>query len=196
MHFAYDLVRQNLKERTSKQAVANETLSFPSLEPGEQVLTHRPYTENDGPTPKLISPGRGPYISCESKRRPSPIASLYKYGNPAAITVHLGRIKTYYVSLPSPALDVVALDDTFLATTLPVHDLERSLGKVKIGAFTVERIDGQKRGVGAASLINFQYHLKLEGYSTQICIWRHVNAIPQCRDIIASYRAAVLSRDS
>ncbi|CAN0494313.1 unnamed protein product [Laminaria digitata] len=27
-------------------------------------------------------------------------------------------------------------------------------------------------------------------------MWRHVNALPQCRDIIASYRAAVLSTDS
>ena len=74
-------------------------------------------------------------------------------------------------------------------------DLEGSLSKVMIGAFTVESIDGHKRGVGA-SLTNFQYHLKLEGYPTQMGIWRHVNAIPQCREMIASYRAAVLSTDS
>ena len=65
-----------------------------------------------------------------------------------------------------------------------------------IGAFRVESIDGHKRVVGAASLTNFQYHLKLEGYPTQMGIWRHVNTIPQCREIIASYRAAVLSTDS
>ena len=64
-----------------------------------------------------------------------------------------------------------------------------------IGAFTVESIDGHKWGVGAASLTNFQYHLKLQGYPTQMGIWRHVDAIPQCREIIASYRAAVLSTD-
>ena len=45
-------------------------------------------------------------------------------------------------------------------------------------AFTIESIDGHKRGVGAASLTNFQYHLKVEGYPTQIGIWRHVNALP------------------
>ena len=53
-----------------------------------------------------------------------------------------------------------------------------------IGAFTVDSIDEHKRGVGAASLTNFQYHLKLEGYPTQMGIWRHVNTIPQCREII------------
>ena len=64
-----------------------------------------------------------------------------------------------------------------------------------IGAFTVESIDGHKREVGAASLTNFQYNLKMQGYLTQMGIWRHVNAIPQCREMIASYRAAVLSTD-
>ena len=49
--------------------------------------------------------------------------------------------------------------------------------------------------VGAASLTNFQYHLKLQGYPTQMGIWRHVNAIHHCRENIASYRAAVLSTD-
>ena len=64
-----------------------------------------------------------------------------------------------------------------------------------IGAFTVGRIDGHKREVGAASLTNFQNHLKLEIYPIQIGIWCHVNAIPRCREMIASYRAAVLSTD-
>ena len=44
-----------------------------------------------------------------------------------------------------------------------VPDLEGSLSKVMIGAFTVESIDGHERGVGATSLTNFQYHLKLHG---------------------------------
>ena len=42
---------------------------------------------------------------------------------------------------------------------------------------------------------NFQYHLKLLGYPTQMGIWRHVNVLPQCREMISSYRAAVLSTD-
>ena len=52
-----------------------------------------------------------------------------------------------------------------------------------------------KRGVGAASLIHFQYDVKLEDYPTQMEIWRHVNALPQCREMIVSYRAALLSKD-
>ena len=104
-------------------------------------------------------------------------------------------MKKYVVPLSSPVPDLDALDDVFLGTTLPVPDLEGSLPKVVIGAFTVESIDGHKRGIGAASLTNFQYHLKLDGYRTQMGIWRHVNAIPQCREMIASDRAAVFSTD-
>ena len=63
-------------------------------------------------------------------------------------------------------------------------------------AFTIKSIDGHKSGVGSAFLTKFQYHLNLKGYPTQMCIWRHVNAIPQRRQMIASYRAAVLSTDS
>ena len=70
-------------------------------------------------------------------------------------------------------------------------DLEGSLSKVMIGAFTVESIDRHQREVGAASLTNFQYHQKLQGYPTQMGIWRHVNAVPHGREVIASYRAAV-----
>ena len=106
------------------------------------------------------------------------IYRITKDGNPAEIIVHLGRMKKYYVPLSSPDPDLDALDDIILGITLPVPDLEGSLSKVMIGAFTVERIDGHKRGVGPASLTNFQYHLKLEGYPTQMGIWRHVNAIP------------------
>ena len=124
------------------------------------------------------------------------IYRVTKDGNPAEITVHLGRMKKYVVPRSSPVPDLDALDDLFLATTLPVPDLEGSLSKVMIGAFTVESIDGYKRVVGAASLTNFQYHLKLQGYPTQTGVWRQVNAIPQCREMIVSYRAAVLSTDS
>ena len=179
------------------QAIANKTLSFLSFKPGEQVLIHRPYTEADGPNPKLISPWRGPHTV---RAQTSPVISgVTKDGNPAEITVHLGRKKKYYVSLSSPAPDLDAFDDICLGTTLPVPDHEGSMSKVMIGAFTVQSIDGHKGGVGAASLTNFQYHLKLEGYPTyptQTGIWRHVNAVPQFRDMISSYRGAVLPTGS
>ena len=104
-------------------------------------------------------------------------------------------MKKCFVPLSSPNPDLDALDDGFLGTTLLVPDLEGSLAKVTIGAFTVESIDGHKTGVGAASLTNCQYHLKLEGYPTQMGIWRHGNAIHQCREMSASYRAAVVSKN-
>ena len=98
------------------------------------------------------------------------IYCVTKDGNPAEITVHLGKMTKYVVSRSSPVPDLDALDDIFLGTTLPVPDLEGSLSKVMFGAFTVESIDGHKRGLGAASLTNFQYHLKLQGYPTQMGI--------------------------
>ena len=121
LQFAYELARRNLRERADKQAVANETLSFPSFKPGEQVIIHRPYTEADGPNPKLISPWRGPYTV---RAQTSPVIyRVTKDGNPAEITVYLGRIKKCCVPLSSPAPDPDALDDLFLGTTPPVPDL-------------------------------------------------------------------------
>ena len=77
---AYELARRNMRERVDKQAVVNETLSFPSSKTGEQVLVHRPYNAADGPNPKPISPWRGPY----TVRAPiSPVLYLVtKDGNP------------------------------------------------------------------------------------------------------------------
>ena len=40
-------------------------------------------------------------------------------GNPAEITVRLGRMKKYVLPLSSPVPDLDALDDIFLGTTLP-----------------------------------------------------------------------------
>ena len=103
------------------------------------------------------------------------IYRVTKDGNPTEITVHLGRMKKYVIPLSSPVPDLDALDYVFLGTTLPVPDLEGSLSKAMIGAFTVKSIDGHS-GVGAGSLTKFQYHLKLGGYPTQMGIWLHVNA--------------------
>ena len=78
-------------ERADKQAPINETLSLLSFKTDEQVLIHRPYNEADGPNPKLISPWRGPYTV---RAQMSPIIyRVTKDGNPAEITVHLGRMK-------------------------------------------------------------------------------------------------------
>ena len=81
----------------NKQAVVNETLSFPSFKPGEQVLIHRPYDEADAPNPTLISPWRGPYTV---RAQMSPVIyRVTKNANPTENTVHLGCL--LYTS-PSP----------------------------------------------------------------------------------------------
>ena len=91
LQLAFQLARRNLSERADKQAVVNETLSFPSFETGEQVLIRRTYNEADGPNPKLISPWRGPYTV---RAQMSPVINrVTKDGNPAEITLHLGRMK-------------------------------------------------------------------------------------------------------
>ena len=108
--------------------VVNETLSFPSFKPGEHVLIHRPYNEADGPNLKLISPWRGPYTV--RAQMSLVIHRVTKAGNPAEISVHLGRMKTFVVPLSSPVPDLDALADLFLGSTLPVPDLEGSLSKL------------------------------------------------------------------
>ena len=192
LQFAYELARRNLQERADKQATKNETLSFPTFKPGDQVLIHRPYHDSDGPNPKLYSPWHGPY-SVRTKLSPV-IYRVTKQGATTETTVHLGRMKKYNSPVTHPDPDLDALDDMFLGTTLPVPDLTGSMTKVTIGPFTVESIDGHKRGVGAASLANFQYHLKLKDYPPQLGVWRHYRVIPQCREMVESYRAALLSR--
>ena len=124
------------------------------------------------------------------------IYHVIKHGNPTENTVHFGQMNNYVVPLSSTVPDSDALDDVFLGTTLPEPDLEGALSKAVIGASTVWSFDGHKRGAGATSLTNFQHHLKLEGFPTQMAMRRHVNAVTQCRETIASYSATVLSTDS
>ena len=102
-------------------------------------------------------------------------------------------MKSFVEPKSSPAPDFEVLDDMFLETTLAVLDLDGSMHTVTIGPYVMESIDGHKRGVGAASVDNFQYHLKLKGQPTQCGVWRHYSSLPQCKEMIASHRALVLS---
>ena len=92
---AYEIARRNLGERTEKQAKkSNAKLTFPSFQPGDEVLVHRPYTEDDGPNPKLISPWRGPFVV---RSRLSPVIYRVSRGElPKETSVHLARIKPYF----------------------------------------------------------------------------------------------------
>lgn len=57
-----------------------------------------------------------------------------KDGELAAITVHLGSMKTYHVPSSSHAPDLDALDDLFLGTKLTAPDLEGSIFQVLSGS--------------------------------------------------------------
>lgn len=74
--------------------------------------------------------------------------------------------------------------------TVPVPDLQGSVFKVNLEPFMVEGIDDHRRGVSAAFLASFQYHVKLEDHSP---LWRRVWVFPECEEMVDSYRAAVLS---
>ena len=190
---AYELARRNLQERSDKQAVKNKKMSFPIFKVGDKVLLPRPHHETDGPNPKLVSPWHGLYAV-----RAQLFLAIYrvsKPNEPAEVKVHLGRMKRFVKPKSSPAPDFEALDDMFLGTTLPVPDLEGSMHTVTIGPYVIEAIDGHKRGVGAASMENFQYHLKLEGQPPQCGVWRHYSTLPQCKEMIKSYRAVILAQN-
>ena len=191
LQLAYELARRNLQERADKQADANTKLSFPTFRPGDKVLLHRPYAETDGPNPKLISPWHGPYVV---RAQVSPVIYRVSEQNKSAeLTVHLGRMKQY-TEPTSSHVRTSRLSMIYFSAqlTLPAPDLDGAVQTVTIGPFTIEEIDGHKRGVGAATKDNFQYHLKLKDQPTQLGVWRHHSVIPQCSEMIKSYRSAVM----
>ena len=160
---------------------------------GDKILLHRPYHETDGSNPELISPWHGPHTV---RAQLSPV--IYRVSKPneaAEATVHLGRMKQFVKPKSSPAPDFEALDDRFPGTTLTVPDLDGSMHIVTIGPYVIEAIDGHERGVGAASVENFQYHLKLKGQPPQCGVWRHYSTLPHCKEMIESYRAVILSQN-
>ena len=193
MQLAYELARRNLQERADKHTFENKKLYFPSFKPGDEVLLHRPHHETDSPNPKLTSRWHGPYTI---RAQLSPV--IYRVLKPnkrAEITVYLGRMKPFVKPKSSPVPAFEALDDMFLGTALTVSDLDGSMDTVTIVPYVIEAIDGRKRGVGAASVDNFQYHLKLRGQPTQCGVWRHCSSLPQCKEMIAYFRAVVLSEN-
>ena len=108
----------------------------------------------------------------------------------------MGGIKAYHNDASSSAPDFTALDDLFLGTTLPVPDLDGSVLPVQIGPYTIEAIEGHKRGPGKASLTNFQCHFLAKDKPSHLGIWRHVNVVPQHHDMIRVYRSRILAERS
>lgn len=193
LQLAYEVVRRNLKERTDKQAVSNEKLTFPQFKPGEQVLVHRPATVTDGPNPKLISPWHGPFTV---RSQVSPVIyRVSKDGELAETSVHLARMKKYFALQPNVVPDFTELDEMFLGTKLPIPDLDGSVFAIKIGPYTIEGIDSFKRGAGRPSRNNFQYFFLVKDRARSLGIWKHHKDVPQCQEMIRSYRAQIQQSD-
>ena len=66
---------------------------------------------------------------------------------------------------------------------------------VSIGPYVIEAIDGHKRRVGAASVDDFQYHLKLERSTTTMWCMASLQHPPSMQGDIKSYRAVILSQN-
>ena len=132
---------------------------------GDKVFLHRPYHETDEPHPKLVSPWHGLYIV--GAQLSPVIHRVSKPDESAEVMVHLGRIKQVLNPKSSPAPAFEALDEMFLGNTLLLPDLNGSMHAVSIGPYVIEAIDRHKRGIVAASVENFQYHLNLIGQPPQ-----------------------------
>ena len=102
------------------------------------MLVHRPYTEADGPNPKLISPWRGPFVV---RSRLSPVIYRVSRGEqPKETSVHLARIKPYFAASAETARESDTLDDLFLGIKIPLPDFENITSQVRIGNLIVDAI--------------------------------------------------------
>ena len=104
----------------------------------------------------------------------------------------MGRINNdAYSSVP----DFTALDYLFLETTLPVPDLECSVLTVHMSPYTIEAIEGHKREPGKPHWRFFRYHFLVKEKPSNLGIWRKVNVVPQCHEMIRAYRSRILAED-
>ena len=99
LQLAYELARRNLKERADKQAVVNETLSFPSFKTGEQVLITAHTTKLTVLTPNLSAPGVD-HIPYERNCLLSFIVSL-KMATPPRLLSTLAAVSYTHLTLPT-----------------------------------------------------------------------------------------------
>ncbi|MEM7282981.1 MAG: DDE-type integrase/transposase/recombinase [Pseudomonadota bacterium] len=188
LQLAYELARRNLQERADKQKASNDKLkSFPTFEPGEEVLLYRPYQDADGPNPKLLSPWRGPYTICS---RLSPLIYKVKLGNDTKQTsVHLAHLKKYYPREKAPAPNFEKLAEFFLGKRLPLPEVDRpDVAQPKIERYIVDKVVGHKRGPGRKSHLNYKYRLRLKGYGPSADLEYRADEVPQCQHLIDAYR--------
>ena len=102
------------------------------------MLVHRPNTVADGPHPKLVSPGHGPFVV---RSQLSPVSyRVARDCEHAETPINLGRVKEYHKDASSSVPDFTAFDSNCLGTTLPVPDLDGSVLMVHIDPHIIKAI--------------------------------------------------------
>ena len=188
LQIAFELARQNLKERADKQSAQNKKLpQIPVFEVGQKVLVYKPYQEADGPNPKLILPWRGPYIICSQL---SPVVYRVRRANESReVSVHLAHLKQYYARQKPPAPQFNKLAEYFLGKRIPLPAVENDENQPRIERYIVDKVVDHKTGRGRKSLHNYKYRLRLKGYGPESDLIYRADEVPQCHEMISAYRA-------
>ena len=101
------------------------------------------------------------------------------------VSVHLAHIKSYRPRQSAPAPDFHQLEKLFLRKTLPTSALEES-----------ETVPPQIIIYQVADIVwdrycphNYIYRLRLKGFGPEADLEYRAHQVPQCRELIAAYRA-------
>ncbi len=191
LQLAFELARRNLNERAEKQQIANsDATKYPVFRPGQRVLLFRPHA-TDGPNPKLQSPWRGPFVV---RSQLSPVVYRVRPDSRSAevsdVSVHLAHLKPYHSPSRPPAPDFNLLGEMFLGKSIPLPALLSDDNSApRIESYVVDRIAGPDRARGRPGPHNYLYRLRLRGYGASQDLIRRAHEVPQCREMIAAYRA-------
>ena len=188
LQIAFELARQNLKERADKQAAQNRKLpQYPVFKSGQKVLVYRPYQESDGPNPKLIMPWRGPYIICSQL---SPVVYRVRRAKETReISVHLAHLKPYHERQKPPAPQFDKLAEYFLGKQIPLPAVDNDENQPRIERYVVDKVVDHKFGRGRKTPHNYKYRLRLKGYGPESDLVYRADEVPQCHELIAAYRS-------
>ena len=163
------LARRNLSERVGKQKANNSELPLISeFTPGQKVLVYKPHQSYDGPNPKLIQPGRGPYIILVCSKLSPVVYRIQLPDDTKQVSIHLAHIKSHRPRQSAPAPDFHKLEKLFLAKTLPAPAWkEYKTVPPHIGIYQITDVVGRRRGQGRQSPRSYVYPLRLKGFGPE-----------------------------
>lgn len=194
LQLAYEVARRIMSEKVKAKNDRNATLSFLQFKAGDRDLTHKAYSPADGPDAKLARLWRGSYVVL-SRLLPVVYRATREEDKTETTSVLLARMKPFLRRYPGKEHGTEPDDTLFLGRQIPLPELRSSRPSVQVGRYEVRQIDAHKRVLGAPSPTSFQYILVLEGWPQNMGLWRHHKAIPQCAELIESYRRKVVATD-